>query len=731
MRRIALALVCIGLYPVQSLTHPSQTAQSPVFRSTVELVQVDVVVLDKDGKQVRGLTVDDFELLDRKKPQKIASFEELSHARVVNPAAAAPPEALMTVKADVADNQTTPERLVVMVLDDLHGFRGRDDVVKKIARTVITDLGPKASMAVLFTSGEGSTQIGSDRSRFLAAVETYKGRKAVRRPTRAMDNQRSARINPEGGLAALDSVATAQTVSLQDFQDNMTTLKTLQDAASLVGADDGRRKAFIWVSESMAFEASGLFDAHAPPGAIPAGGAEYAMGGDAAATIEPEGASYHAWGILDMMDAMRRSNVATFAVDPRGKIDYKDFARECVPPLPGLGCDPCTGDCHGGLPERDSHIRISQRALDLISRASGGFAIVNTNDFDSGLRRIIDDLDHYYMLGFYPADVKGKGYRPLDVRVKGRPDLTLRFRHGYSPAGAPPPPKNSDPLVALSSGVMPKTDLPLRLFAMPLTTEAPAATGAAKLTRVAVALEVTGPTQTLREADNMLRDEISYELLVVDDKKSKVTSRTGEAARWVMKGKDGGEKMPEIVSYQLPLTVDLKPGQYQFRASAISAKFGKGGSVYLTVDVPDFATQPLMLSGLAVGYVEGSRIPVARTTTEPASPAAVPAPLPALPFDPALDRQFTTADSLRLYFEVARADKSVPLKGTLDLMNDKDVVTSTFDLDLPADHHGRVDVPLPLDGMTPGPYRLRVKISDGSKTVEKTVGVVINAPVVK
>ena len=155
---------------------------------------------------------------------------------------------------------------------------------------------------------------------------------------------------------------------------------------------------------------------------------------------------------------MRRANVATYAIDPRGKVESKDLIRECFP-NPKPSDDPCSND----MAEWNSVVRMAQHGLEMTAEASGGFAVTNTDDFTSGLKRIVDDLDHYYLLGFYPIDTKGKGYRALDVKVAGHPDWKLRYRRGYMPGGPPEAPKNADPLVALSTGILPKTDLPLRL----------------------------------------------------------------------------------------------------------------------------------------------------------------------------------------------------------------------------------------------------------------------------
>ena len=88
-----------------------------------------------------------------------------------------------TARLDVASNQSAQsDRLVVMVVDDLHIYRGRTDKAKALARQIIGDLGQQASMAVIFTSGERSTQITTDRSELLAAADTLKGRQSFPRP---------------------------------------------------------------------------------------------------------------------------------------------------------------------------------------------------------------------------------------------------------------------------------------------------------------------------------------------------------------------------------------------------------------------------------------------------------------------------------------------------------------------------------------------------------------------
>src|SRR5438445_11071375 len=50
------------------------SAGQATFRSSTSLVEVDVIVKDKDGRFVSGLTSDDFEVLEEGKPQRIQHF---------------------------------------------------------------------------------------------------------------------------------------------------------------------------------------------------------------------------------------------------------------------------------------------------------------------------------------------------------------------------------------------------------------------------------------------------------------------------------------------------------------------------------------------------------------------------------------------------------------------------------------------------------------------------------
>jgi VWFA-related protein len=74
--------------------------------------------------------------------------------------------------------------------------------------------------------------------------------------------------------------------------------------------------------------------------------------------------------------------------------------------------------------------------LDYLARQTGGFFVHDNNDLAGAIRRALDDLSGYYLIGYRPDDssfAPEKGYRQfhkIQVKVKVR-GLQVRSRTGY------------------------------------------------------------------------------------------------------------------------------------------------------------------------------------------------------------------------------------------------------------------------------------------------------------
>jgi VWFA-related protein len=172
----ALAIVLAGavgsLHALQSQVPAPQQAP-PQFRAGTEIVQLDVLVLDKQRRPVRGLTADDFIVLENGKPQPVVSF-----AAVDVPVATPAPTArwMREVPADVSTNQLDSRRVVAIVFDD--ATVRRDLATLKAARDaahkVIDELGPSDLAAVVLTMDNRRPQdFTTDRARLHAAVDIF------------------------------------------------------------------------------------------------------------------------------------------------------------------------------------------------------------------------------------------------------------------------------------------------------------------------------------------------------------------------------------------------------------------------------------------------------------------------------------------------------------------------------------------------------------------------------
>jgi VWFA-related protein len=122
--------------------------------------------------------------------------------------------------------------------------------------------------------------------------------------------------------------------------------------------------------------------------------------------------------------AANRTNASIFTVDPRGLAGVTDAGQ------------------YLDQSEVRTFLNKTISTLRYIAEETGGFAVVNDNDFETAFKRIDAETSDYYVLGYYSSNPDPKQrVRAVDITVK-RPDVTVAARKAYSlktPGPLPPP----------------------------------------------------------------------------------------------------------------------------------------------------------------------------------------------------------------------------------------------------------------------------------------------------
>ena len=166
--------------------------ERPQFRTLTDLVQVDAVVTDRNDRPVLGLTREDFEILERARPQTIAEFRALS----IPPGRRSLPARTSAAPRDTFTNQPQPDgRAFVIVIDDLHIQLDAEKLhrMKQVLTSFMESLTDADQLAVVYTSRSDLSQdFTSDLAAQVRALEHLRaglGNKSISR----LDSAHNAR----------------------------------------------------------------------------------------------------------------------------------------------------------------------------------------------------------------------------------------------------------------------------------------------------------------------------------------------------------------------------------------------------------------------------------------------------------------------------------------------------------------------------------------------------------
>lgn len=577
---------------VQGQTSGQQSADE-VLRINTELVQTDVMVFDRRGRFVSGLSPDQFVLNVNSDRKKISFFEQFTSGARTE----APRLTTTQIESSVADRGSVSRagRLIFFFVDDLH-LNGESLGRARTALRHFIDnqLNPEDRVAIVSTSGQigflqqltdnlGVLREAISRLDYKQNGEAYAGKTRISEyvASRIADSgdrrlfaylMESVKLEYGMGLGALrgdhgnDSAGQAarllhsriSQINAQSKIANINTLDALralmQSATNLPG-----RKLVFFLSDGFVVD-------------------------------------QHGSTALNLLHAATRiaaqSGAVVYSVDMRGSFldstidasnnDYVDMTSR-----------------HGGVSVGET---IEPREpLNVLADETGGRLIINSTDLDKDLQRAVSETSDYYLLAWKPeSENERSGKARLEISVAGRSDLKVRLRRAYyvRETAANQSKPNS------SQVRNPEAELLLALGSTQVIRTLPTSLSVGYVRKTESAFVLDASMQIPREVFDFSAEqkkEIDVIGAAIDDRGLIYTFKQ----LLTVTPQPGGEAIVPVVWHQ-PL--DIRPGLYQVRVAVRERATGRTGSAMEWIEIPKAAKPSLAMSSLFLGERERSQM---------------------------------------------------------------------------------------------------------------------------
>ncbi|HEY1221247.1 MAG: VWA domain-containing protein [Bryobacteraceae bacterium] len=393
----------------------SMREEKATFSARVNLVTVPVVVRDKQGRIVEGLTKQSFRLFDKGKLQEIERFAVEKPGST--PAAAIPPtEPKLPGEAAPPSNAAVvmPRRFIGFLFDDIHIEAG--DLMRSSAAArhhIESQLKPTDRAAIFTLSGQVTVPFTDDRDELRKGLARLMPRPIARTIGQQCPDisyyQADMMVNKNDSQAI--SAATAETIVCLNMSTpaEMATAQNfaLQDAQSVLMAGHHETQVSLAVLKDIVQHMTG-------------------MPGERVLVLVSPGfltlAEFQSTE-NDTIEHALRANVIINTLNARGLYTtFVDASRRTIS---------ANAEMIKQNLERQSDME-TDGLLAEIAAGTGGVFFHNDNDLEEGFRRTAASPELYYVLGFQPQNLKLDGsFHGLKVALDSKAGYTIEARRGY------------------------------------------------------------------------------------------------------------------------------------------------------------------------------------------------------------------------------------------------------------------------------------------------------------
>ena len=425
MRRISFVLVLALAAVSLSAQNPQNR---PTFRSGAAYVRVDMYAT-RDGKPIEDIQENEVEILEDGVPQKIEAFEHV-RVRTTPQETRIEPNTIEQSRQMAGDPRA---RVFVIFLDTYHTqIEGSATMRQPLMNFIDRVLGPDDMVAVM-TPEMAATEITFQRKTTVISKMLEREWMWGRRGRgQGMDNDEREDQYEACFPDAFQTAGLAKEMKARRRE--KLTLDALEDLMVHLNGIREERKAVLAVTEGWVIyrpdsKLARALDKNDPgirPGDVllrpprPQPSDTGQVQGSARVQCEADRMALaqldHDFRLQQVTQTANRGNVTFYPVYARGLAVFDAPIGPDKPPSPIQDA---------------ANLRNRQETLRFLAADTDGTSVINTNNIDAALRRIVDDLSSYYLMGYYTTNIKLDGrFRSITVRVK-RPGATVRARKGY------------------------------------------------------------------------------------------------------------------------------------------------------------------------------------------------------------------------------------------------------------------------------------------------------------
>ena len=387
------------------------------------MANLDVFVRDRDGRPVHGLTAEDFRILQDGVEMQMSNFTALSGG-----AATVPMPSATTDDAPISRETTAPRSIepgaVVLLFDNenldpldrnrvMRRVRGFvDDVMAAPVRVMVVTTRRSVTVEQPLTDDVGAVlraldrvskksgariALDAERRRILEDLERF-ANDAIRESMVDYLNDLETQVIKAQMQGRINAHIEHEVGVLKD------TLRNLHEVVRLVSGIDGRRSV-VYVSNGLAMT-PGLELMHEF--------AETFLDNTIYARI---GERTLASEFRDLADVANREGVSLYTIDASG----------IEPPLRFAAADRFVPTSTASWVATANR----QESLGYIADATGGIAVLDSNDVSDGLLRIREDFANFYSIGYRISATGRDTAHRIEVQLPDHPDYEIRHRRWY------------------------------------------------------------------------------------------------------------------------------------------------------------------------------------------------------------------------------------------------------------------------------------------------------------